>query len=294
MQYSEVNGVKVSRLALGTKRFPTEDSSRVVHMDKQIVGKILEKACDLGINLFDTTYSNHKGEAEAFLGEELSQRGDASNLKVSTSFFEMVDPRFEYVFQKQLKKLERECIDFYCVEGITDINKEVNITSGAIDYLFKQKEAGKISQLGFSSDLSVKNIQPFLDRYPWDFVRMKISFYDWFIEGVKEKYQAFTDAGVPIIAHGSFRLGPLGSLKQDAIDILKEARPELSSIKWALMFVKSLENVRSVSCNVYSLAQLEEDASVFEDDAVLSTSDMEVLKQASQAQSPKRPKAAVE
>lgn len=105
MQYGTVNGCKISRLGLGTKRFPTEDSSRVVHLRRKDGFGDIPRRLTGGVDFFDTSYSNHKGEAESFLGDEFAKV--AKPLHVCTSFFEMVDPRYEYVFQKQLKKLAR-------------------------------------------------------------------------------------------------------------------------------------------------------------------------------------------
>lgn len=219
MQYGTVNGCKISRLGLGTKRFPTEDSSRVVHLDVKTASAIFQAAIDGGVDFFDTSYSNHKGEAESFLGDEFAKV--AKPLHVCTSFFEMVDPRYEYVFQKQLKKLGKECIDFYAIEGVTDINKEVNVESGAIDYFFERKEAGQIAQIGFNSELSPDELAKFLKRYPWDFVRMRINFFDWFEGRTREAYEIASEAGVPILAHGALRVGPASLLKEDALAVLR-------------------------------------------------------------------------
>lgn len=282
MQYNDINGVSISRFGLGTKRFPTEDSSRVIHLDVKAAEAVLNACTARGVNFFDTSYSNHKGEAEAFLGEQLSKATAPAH--VATSFFEMVDPRFEYVFQKQLKKLERDPIDFYAVEGVTNLNQEVNVDSGAIDYLFAQKEAGHIGQLGFSSELSADRLGDFIGRFPWDFVRLRINFYDWFERGVREQYEVAAEAGLPIIAHGALRCGPAAHLKEEPLRILKEANAERSSIDWGLRFVKSLPEVRTVSCNVHSVAQVEQDMAVFEDDAVLDSADMDALCAAAEAQ----------
>lgn len=282
MQCNDINGVSISRFGLGTKRFPTEDSSRVIHLDTKAAEAVLSACTAHGVNFFDTSYSNHKGEAEAFLGEQLPKIGTPTH--VITSFFEMVDPRYEYVFQKQLKKLGRDTIDFYAVEGITNLNQEVNVDSGAIDYLFAQKEAGAIGQLGFSSELSADKLGAFIGRYPWDFVRLRINFYDWFERGVREQYEAAVEAGLPIIAHGALRCGPASHLKEEPLRILKEANAERSSVDWGLRFVKSLSEVRVVSCNVHSVAQVEQDMAVFEDDVMLDAADMEALRAAAEAQ----------
>lgn len=286
MQFNDINGVSISRFGLGTKRFPTEDSSRVIHLDANAADGIVDACLQHGVNFFDTSYSNHKGEAETFLGERLSKVSEPTY--VATSFFEMVDPRFDYVFQKQLKKLERSTIDFYHVEGITNLNQEVNVDSGAIDFLFAQKEEGRIAQLGFSSELSADRLGDFLKRYPWDFVRLRINFYDWFLRGVREQYEVAAEAGLPIIAHGALRTGPATRLKEEPLRILKEAAPDRSSVDWGLRFVKSLPEVRTVSCNVYSTTQVEQDMAVFDDDIVLDAAEMEALKAAAEAQQPQK------
>lgn len=286
MQFNDINGVSISRFGLGTKRFPTEDSSRVVHLDAKAADGILDACLQQGVNCFDTSYSNHKGEAETFLGEHLPKANEPTY--AITSFFEMVDPRFEYVLQKQLKKLKRDTIDFYHVEGVTNLNQEVNVDSGAIDYLFAQKEEGKIAQLGFSSELSADRLGDFIKRYPWDFVRLRINFYDWFERGVREQYETAAEAGIPIIAHGALRTGPASRLKEEPLRILKEANPDRTSVDWALRFVKSLPEVRTVSCNVYSVAQVEQNTAVFDDDAVLDAAEMEALRLAAEAQRPQK------
>ena len=196
----------------------------------------------------------------------------------------MVDPRFDYVFQKQRKKLERDCIDFYSVEGVTDLNQEVNVTSGAIDYLFERKEQGQIGQLGFSAELTAENLASFAKRYPWDFVRLRVNYFDWFEKEGRAQYEAACEAGLPIIAHGALRTGPATRLKDEALAVLKEADPTRSSIDWALRFVKSLPGVRTVSCNVYSVEQVEQGMAVFEDDVLLDGEQMAVLERAAQAQ----------
>ncbi len=266
---------------------PTEDSSRVIHLDIAKADEILDTAIAGQVNFVETSYSNHKGEAEAFLGEYASSKG--AGLHFCTGFFEMIDPRFEYVFQKQLKKLERESIDLYYVDGITDRNKEVNIDSGAIDYLFEQKEKGHIAQIGFSSELSACNLADFASRYPWDFVRMRINYFDWFEGSAKECYEAAVDADLPVIAHGALRMGPAGHIKDEALAVLKEADPVRSSVDWALRFVKSLEGVKSVTTNVYSADQLKDDMAVFDDDVLLDDRELEVLRSAAAAQRTIRP-----
>lgn len=282
MQHSTIGNLEVSRFGMGTKRLPRTDVTRVERLDTDIAHNMLQEALACGVNLFDTGYSHLKGQSESFLGEKLAQ--EERRTFVQTSFFELVDPRFEYVFQKQQKKLGRACIDLYTIEGTCNLTRMRDIDSGAADFLFGRKEAGEIGLLGFSSELNAQNLKEHLKLYPWDFVRMRVNFFDWFEKGGREQYEVVSEAGIPIVAHASLNMGPRDHLRPEALAVLKEADVQRSEIEWALRFVKSLENVRAVTCNAYSAAQLREDCAVFDDDETLSESEFELLERTAAAQ----------
>lgn len=291
MQYSTIDSREISRLGLGTKRFPQTDVTRVDRLDRAAAHGILQTAVQGGINFFDTGYSHHKGESEAFLGDELLTLGDQPRpTYVETSFFELIDPRFDYVFQKQLKKVQRPCIDFYTVEGVCDFTRMRDIDSGAVDYFFERKEAGEIGLLGFSSELSAQNLPDYLSRYPWDFVRLRVNFFDWFMKGGCEQYEIISEAGLPIVGHAPLRMGAKEHLKPEARAILKEADPVRGEVQWGLLFAKSLDNVATVTCNIHTDAQMKEDLAVFADDTVLDDREFDLLHQAAQAQKTVIPK----
>ena len=282
MQYRTVGDTKISRLSLGTKRLPTTDVTRVVHLDVPEAHTIIDAAVSVGITCFDTAYNNRKGEAESALGDHFAA-SDAEHAFV-TSYFEMVDPRFEYVFQKQLKKLQTDCIDFYYLEGVGDITQYGLVDTGVVDFLFKMKEEGKIKNLGFDSEMNSQNQSAFAKKYPWDFVRLSINYFDWFNKKARERYEAAAEDGLPIFAHSALRVGLNSSLKQETLDVLRAANPTRSSVDWGLRFVKSLDGVTTVASNVYSVNQLQENAAIFNDDVVLSADELEVLKEAAAVQ----------
>lgn len=282
MQYTKIGDIELSRIGLGTKRLPQTDVTHVVRVNKPVMREIVHAAQDLGINYVETSYSAGKGEVEAELGDGFAESG--KRMRVSTSFFDMVDPRFDYVFQKQLKKLQTDCMDLYYLEGMNDFVKDGLIDSGAIDYLFEQKEAGRIANLGFSSELNGENLKTMLGQYPWDFVRLRINFFEWYQKTAREQYEAAAEAGVPILAHGALRVGPAALLKPDALAVLEEAVPGRSQAAWCLRFIKSLDAVNAVAVNVKGTKELAEDAAVFEDDAVLSEDELALLAKASELQ----------
>lgn len=283
MEYRKIGDYTLSRFGLGTKRMPITDASRVDRLDREIAAEIANEAVNQGMNYFDTSYSNHKGEAESFLGD-YHEAHSSDTCLIATSFFELVDPRYTYVFQKQLKKLRTDKIDFYSLGGVCDLNKMRDIDSGAVDFLFEQREAGHIGCLGFSSELSPDNLRDFIGRYPWDFVRMRVNYYDWFNKDGSARYDVAKEFNLPIIAHAALRTGAASALKPEALSILKDANPDRSSVDWALRFVKSLDGIVSVTCNMHSVREVKENASVFNDTATLSPEELNVLEACAKAQ----------
>lgn len=283
MEYRKIGDYTLSRFGLGTKRMPITDASRVDRLDREIAAEIANEAVNQGMNYFDTSYSNHKGEAESFLGD-YHEAHSSDTCLIATSFFELVDPRYTYVFQKQLKKLRTDKIDFYSLEGVCDLNKMRDIDSGAVDFLFEQREAGHIGCLGFSSELSPDNLRDFIGRYPWDFVRMRVNYYDWFNKDGSARYDVAKEFNLPIIAHAALRTGAASALKPEARSILKDANPDRSSVDWALRFAKSLDGIVSVTCNMHSVREVKENASVFNDTATLSPEELNVLEACAKAQ----------
>lgn len=282
MQYSTIGDVALSRFGMGTKRLPRTDVTRVERLDVEAAHDILQAALEHGVNLFDTGYSHLKGESESFLGDELAECDRRT--VVQTGFFELIDPRYDYVFQKQLKKLRRSCIDLYTVEGVCNLTRMRDVDSGAVDFLFARKEAGEINQLGFSCELSGQNLKDHLNLYPWDFVRLRVNFFDWFEKGTREQYEIISEAGIPIVAHASLGMGPRDHLRPEALAVLKEAPTPRQEIEWGLRFAKSLENVRAVTCNVRSVAQMQQDCAAFDDADTLTADEFELLRQAAAAQ----------
>lgn len=287
MQYSTFHEMNISRFGIGTKRMPTTDKTHVVRLDEDAASQLFDTASRLGINYYDTSYSHHKGEAEDFLGRKCAQ--SEKRPYIATGYFSLVDPRYDYVFQKQLKKLRADRLDFYNIEGVCDLTQSRDIDSGAIDFFFEQKEKGVIRHLGFSSELSADNLSNYITAYPWDFVRMKVNYFDWFMRDVRAQYEVLEQHGVPIFAHAALRTGNVPDLKPAAREILREARPDLDSAQWALLFLKSLDNIVSTTVNVYSPEEVTQDALVFDDDASLSHDEVEALKQAAHAQATIRP-----
>jgi len=116
---------------------------------------ILERALDLGINLFDTADAYANGENEKLIGDTFRQRWD--RIVVATKFGNLrrsagdrkVDGRPAYVFsacEASLRRLGADVIDLYYLHRVDPL-VPIEETVGAMKLLVEQ---GKVRHLGLS------------------------------------------------------------------------------------------------------------------------------------------------
>ena len=76
MRYVDVAGVKLSVIGLGTWQFGSREWGYGPAYDADVASAIVERALDLGINLFDTAELYGFGASERILGRALGRRRD--------------------------------------------------------------------------------------------------------------------------------------------------------------------------------------------------------------------------
>src|SRR2546428_12706418 len=78
MKYTPLGrtGVDVSVLALGAMTFGTKDAWKLGGLGQDTVNKMVSRAIDAGINLFDTADAYDEGESEKTLGKALQPYRD--------------------------------------------------------------------------------------------------------------------------------------------------------------------------------------------------------------------------
>ena len=143
-----VAGVKVSRLCLGTLMFggpaPEAESVRMVH-----------RACDEGINFFDTADRYNDGESERVLGRAIADRRD--RVVVATKGGLVVGPgpndggggrvHLMHAVENSLRRLGTDYIDLYYLH-VADATTPIEETLRTFDLLVHQ---GKIRYVGISN-----------------------------------------------------------------------------------------------------------------------------------------------
>lgn len=150
-----------------------------------------------------------------------------------------------------------------------------------IGYLQKQKKAGRIRWLGFSSHAAPETLSRFLDWYDqFDLALLQLNYIDWTLLHGKEQYEIVTGHGIPIWVMEPLKGGRLSSLNAKAAALLKKENPDRSLSSWGFRFLMGLPNVRAVLSGMSSVGQIQENVKLFEKPDPLSSREQQVLEQA--------------
>lgn len=275
MEMKNFKDISLSRLGMGNMRLPVgAGGDKDIDFDK--AAAIIDYGMNNGINYYDTAYVYHGGESEKFLGKAM-KKYDRDSFYVATKFSSGASRDYKKMFEEQLERLQMDHVDFYLLHAVMDANVDFYLTSGCIEYFQEQQKKGRIKYLGFSSHATPENLEKIASHHQWDFAQIQLNYYDWMYGSTEKEYEILKNHNIPIVVMEPVRGGRLAELCPEAIDILKEARPEWSPASWALRFVKSLDQVQVVLSGMSNLEQIKDNVSTFEKEEQLSEEEKAVL-----------------
>lgn len=234
----------VPLIGFGTMRLPTIGGD-MKKIDYAVTERMIDAAMKAGCNYFDTAYMYHGGESEICMGKVLKKYPRDSYYLASKMpvWFARNRAGVERLFNEQLRKCQTEYFDFYMLHSL-DSGKWAAVQKyGALEFLLKMKEQGKIRKLGFSFHDSPEVLKTIVKAHPWDFAQIQLNYLDWTLYRSKEQYEIVTEAGIPVIVMEPLRGGALARLSPDAVSILKNADPKASTASWGFRWCATLPNV---------------------------------------------------
>jgi predicted aldo/keto reductase-like oxidoreductase len=131
------------------------------------------------------------------------------------------------------------------------------VDNGIMDFLMKEREAGRIRNLGFSFH-GYKNVFDEVlamhDRYHWDFVQIELNYLDWnFANEINSRnvdasylYDELQKMGIPSVVMEPLLGGRLNNLPQYLANELKQKAPERSVASWAFRYAGTPQGVLTV------------------------------------------------
>ena len=254
---------KVSLLGYGMMRLPSKTDNPDEY-DQDMINKEVDYAIEHGLNYFDTSPAYCKGLSERHTGIAL-HRHKRSEYFVATklSNFSPESQSHEAslaMYKNSMKELQVDYIDYYLLHAIGGSMEEFNkryVDNGMMDFLLKEREAGRIRNLGFSfhgrKDVFDK-VLAMNDQYHWDFVQIELNYLDWdFAAEISDRnvdasylYAELQKLGIPAVVMEPLLGGRLANLPQYLVKELKQRDPERSVASWAFRYAGTPEGVLTV------------------------------------------------
>ena len=255
MVYREnpVNGDKVSLIGFGCMRWPMidQDGQRVI--DQEAVNEMVDYAIEHGINYFDTSPAYLMGQSEKAAGIALSRHPrDKYFIATKLSNFNNQTPEASIqMYKDSFGQLKTDYFDYYLLHSIGSGGLEAfrkrYVDNGMMEFLIKEKEAGRIRNLGFSFHGSPSDFDALIGlhdsgEYHWDFVQIEMNYVDWnHADGVRNAnasylYEELDKRGIPIVIMEPLLGGRLANVPDAIAQQMKEREPDKSIASWAFRF----------------------------------------------------------
>ena len=275
MIYRKFKDKELSALGLGAMRLPVIDGDDN-KVDAPKVEEMVSYAMEKGINYYDTAWGYHGGNSETVMGEALS-RYPRESFYLADKFpgYDLSNmDKVEEIFEKQLEKCQVEYFDFYLFHNVCEMNIDeyLNEDHGIMEYLWKQKENGRIKHLGFSVHGSFDVARRFLEKYGdrMEFCQIQLNYLDLTFQHADEKLKLLEEYGIPVWVMEPLRGGRLANLTDYQISRLKALRPDESAVGWAFRFLQSVPQVVVTLSGMSSFDQMKDNIAIFEKDAPLN------------------------
>lgn len=282
MIYKKFQDLELSALGMGAMRLPVIDGDDH-HIDEEATKEMVAYAMKKGINYYDTAWGYHGGKSETVMGEVLKDYPrDSFYLATKFPGYDLSNmTKVEEIFEKQLEKCQVEYFDFYLFHNVCEMNIAAYLDKnyGIFDYLWKQKEAGKIKHLGFSAHGDLATMKLFLEAYgdKMEFCQIQLNYLDYLFQDAKAKIDLLNEYDIPVWVMEPLRGGRLANLQEEYAKQLERLRPEETVPAWAFRFLQSIDSVTMVLSGMSNFEQLKENIKTFEEEKPLNEKEWNTL-----------------
>lgn len=276
-------GDKVSILGYGCMRWPmrpkVNGKDGEEEVDQEAMNAMVDYAIAHGVNYFDTSPAYVRGLSETATGIALSRHPrnkfmiatKMSNFSPDTQTLDGA----KSLYQHSMAALQVDYLDYYLLHAIGLGGMEALETrflkNGVLDFLLKEREAGRIRNLGFSYHGDVKVFDYLLanhDKYHWDFVQIQHNYVDWkhasgWNTNAEYLYGELEKRGIPVVVMEPLLGGRLSDMPDYLVARLKQRRPDESVASWAFRFAGSLPGVLTVLSGMTYMEHLQDNVQTY-------------------------------
>jgi predicted aldo/keto reductase-like oxidoreductase len=276
MQYREFGKtrIKISVLGFGAMRLPEIEKNGKWYIDEDKAIEAIHRAFDLGVNYIDTAYGYCHGNSEYVVGKAL--KGYEDKVYLSTKFPTWEAEKTEdyrRILEEQLKKLDRDYIDFYHFHFMNNDRYHNKIIKyNLFEEAAKAKAEGLIKYISFSFHDKPEVMIKLIDTGVFDTVLCQ---YNLLNRSNEEAIAYAKSKGL-----GTVIMGPVGGgrlafpskLFQEKLGEKAKSTPEL-----ALRFVMANRNVCCALSGMSTVEMVEQNARVASLEEPLSEQELEKI-----------------
>ncbi len=268
-------GEQISLLGFGMMRLPD---------NQEEVDRLVDYAISHGVNYFDTAPMYMGGRSEVLTGNTLS-RYPRNKYYVATKMSNQNKRLWSFseskrLYEQSFERLKVDYIDYYLLHSIGGGGMETLrgrfFDNGLLDFLLKEREAGRIKHLGFSYHGDIRPFDYLLDHqgeYHWDFCQIQMNFLDWRHASMRTGRRVDADAeylynkclkaGVQCVIMEPLRGGAFGRMAKELEARLKAVHPEDSTARWAFRWVGSYPNILTTLSGMNQMEHLIDNVNTF-------------------------------
>ena len=247
MRTDPKTGDRISLLGYGCMRWPMKkgDDGKD-HIDQDAVNEMVDYAYRNGVNYYDTSPAYLQGQSEEAAGIALS-RYPRDSYYIATKLSNFNNSSREAglkMYYDSMKQLRTDYFDYYLLHAIGTSGfegfEDRYINNGLLDFLLKEREEGRIRNLGFSFHGRRDVFDQFLalhDKYHWDFVQIEMNYVDWEHAKVPQNvnadylYEELSKRNIPATIMEPLLGGRLAKLPQAIAEKMKEREPQMENVE---------------------------------------------------------------
>ncbi len=298
---SPSSGDRVSLLGYGCMRWPqlptpAADGNPI---DQETVNALVDYAIAHGVNYFDTAPVYMQGFSERSTGIALKRHPRESYFIATkmSNFSNFSRENSLAMYRQSFKELQVDYIDYYLLhsvgggKGIQTFNDRF-VDNGVLEFLMREREAGRIRNLGWSFHNSVKVFDYLLKMHDegkvhWDFVQIQLNYVDWrhasrgnvnaeYLYGELEK------RNIPAVVMEPLLGGRLSRLNDFLVGRFKSLRPTQSTASWAFRYAGSFPRVLTVLSGMTYMEHLQDNIRTYSPLEALTDAEYELLEDTAQ------------
>ena len=282
-------GDKVSLLGFGMMRLPVQAGGTArenpdAPIDQDAVNEMVDYALAHGVNYFDTSPVYCQGLSEQSTGIALSRHPrDSYYIATKMSNFDQAAwpaEESKAMFERSLEYLKTDYIDYLLLHSIGGSSRGKSsletfngryIDNGILDWLVKQKEKGRIRNLGFSYHGDISIFDMLLrwhdeGKYHWDFCQIELNYLDWhYAKSINPRntnasylYAELHKRNIPAVIMEPLLGGRLANQPEHILRRFLERAPQSTAAEWALRYAGTPEGVLTVLSGMTYMEHLQE------------------------------------